>query len=120
MTRSVYGAGVAQEKHPPAPRHIARIHAALTAREEAEAELRAAVVAALKGGGSIREVAIIAGMSTNTIQRWGREGGWPTAAQRLEWERPRREREELYERLGITEAMRLLDEHRDRERRGEA
>lgn len=117
MTRSVYGAGVAQEKHPPAPRHAERIRAAVAARELAEAEVRAAVVAALKAGGSIREVAKVSGLSTNTVQRWGREGGWPTKAQKDEWSRARREREELYEQLGITDAMRLLDEHQKAQRK---
>ena len=55
-----------------------RIVAALESRGAAEVELRAAVVAGLLAGGSVREVAGVTGMSTNTIQRWGHEGGWPS------------------------------------------
>ena len=59
-----------------------RILAAMEARDSAEVELRAAVVAGLLAGGSVREMADLTGMSTNTIQRWGREGGWPSTAQK--------------------------------------
>ena len=62
----------------------ARILKAMTARDSAEVELRAAVVAGLLAGGSVREMADLTGMSTNTIQRWGREGGWPSAEQKAD------------------------------------
>lgn len=53
----------------PDPERV-RILAAMRAREDAVAELRAAVVAGLLAGGSVRQVAALTGMSTNTIQRW--------------------------------------------------
>ena len=62
----------------------ARILAAMTAAKDADTELRAAVVAGLLAGGSVREMADLTGMSTNTIQRWGREGGWPSTEQKAE------------------------------------
>ena len=99
-----------QTKHPPRPEDVERIHVAKEALRAAEEELKTAVADALKRGGSIAETAKAAGLSTNTVQRWGRERGWPTKAQREEWDRPRREREELYEKLGLTEAVRLLSE----------
>ncbi|MGH3804085.1 MAG: hypothetical protein ACRDTD_28915, partial [Pseudonocardiaceae bacterium] len=55
-----------------------RILAALKSRAAAEVELRAAVVAGLRAGGSVREMAEVTGMSTNTIQRWGHDGRWPS------------------------------------------
>lgn len=59
-----------------------RILAAMVAAKDADTELRAAVVAGLLAGGSVREMADLTGMSTNTIQRWGREGGWPSTEQK--------------------------------------
>ena len=55
-----------------------RLRAAVVGAEAAEKELRAAVVAALVAGGSVREVARVSGISVNTIERWGRAGGWPS------------------------------------------
>ena len=54
----------------------------MAAAEQADQELRTAVADARKAGGSVREVAAFTGMSTNTIARWGRERGWPTAEQK--------------------------------------
>lgn len=62
----------------------ARVLAAMTAANDADTELRAAVVAGLLAGGSIREMAALTGMSTATIQKWGRDGGWPSAEQKAE------------------------------------
>ena len=59
-----------------------RILAAMVAAKDADTELRAAVAAGLLAGGSVREMADLTGMSTNTIQRWGRDGGWPSAEQK--------------------------------------
>ncbi|NKR61714.1 hypothetical protein GS907_24610 [Rhodococcus hoagii] len=88
----------------------ARIVAALAAREAAEAELRAAVVAGLLAGGSVREVAALTGMSTNTIQRWGREGGWPSAEQKAERSAKRAENDAWQARLDAANRMlRLVD-----------
>ena len=61
-----------------------RVLEAMAARDSAETELRAAVVAGLLAGGSIREMAALTEMSTSTIQKWGREGGWPSAEQKAE------------------------------------
>lgn len=90
----------------------ARILAAMRARDDAEAELRAAVVAGLLAGGSVREMAALTGMSTNTIQRWGREGGWPSAAQKAARAAVRAENDEWNARLDA--AKRAL-EHLDAE-----
>lgn len=50
----------------------ARIRAALEGRDAAEQELRAAVLAAVKRGASVRELGAFTGLSTNTISRWKR------------------------------------------------
>jgi len=102
--------------HRPQPRnevpakHAARIVAAKHASVLAAAELRTAVVTALKAGASVREVAKVAGMSTNTVQRWGHDDGWPTEAQKREWARAREEREAMYEHFGLTDIAAHLDE----------
>jgi len=49
-----------------------RIRAAMTGRDEAEQELRDAVLAAAKHGASVRELGAFTGLSTNTISRWKR------------------------------------------------
>lgn len=49
-----------------------RLRAALAGRDEAEQELRAAVLAAVKHGASVRELGAFTGLSTNTISRWKR------------------------------------------------
>jgi transposase-like protein len=51
----------------------ARIRAARDAKTVADAELRAAVVAALEAGGSVREVAKVAGLNPDTVQRWSQD-----------------------------------------------
>lgn len=45
----------------------------LLAAAKASADLRNAVQAAHKAGGSIRDIAQLSGLSTNTIQRWLKE-----------------------------------------------
>lgn len=87
---------------PPQPRGIIppdparRLAEARDAREKADDEFRAAVVAALKANGSIREVAELSGLSTRTVQDWGHAEGWPTAAQKkARAEAKARRREEL-------------------------
>ncbi|MUL78785.1 helix-turn-helix domain-containing protein [Mycolicibacterium sp. CBMA 226] len=57
---------------PPAER--ARLKAALDDVGAASAELKAAVCAAWKAGGSVREIADELGKSTRTIQDWIRGG----------------------------------------------
>lgn len=48
----------------------ARIVDALQRTDAAQAELRAAVLAAIDHGGSVREIAQVSGLSTNTVSRW--------------------------------------------------
>lgn len=50
-----------------------RLLATMSRHECATDELRQAVVAAHKAGGSIRDIAALINKSTNTIQRWIRE-----------------------------------------------
>lgn len=90
------------------PEHAARIRAALTGKTDADAELRAAVVGALKAGGSVREVMAVSGLSNDTVQRWGREGGWPTPAQRKAREETRA-RNAAY-RAAVEQARREIDQ----------
>lgn len=75
-----YLAGVSPQKRGLIPaEHQTRLRAAQEAKAAAEVEMRAAVVEALMDGASVREIAAFLDMSTNTINRWGREGGWPSA-----------------------------------------
>lgn len=67
-------------------------------RDRAEVTYRTAVVDALKAGGSVREVARLTGLSVNTVERWGRAGGWPTAAQKQAWNAARQVNRELQAR----------------------
>lgn len=55
------------------PEDAERILAALAARQDSEAELRAAVLASVANKGSVRELAALTGLSTNTVSRWKRE-----------------------------------------------
>lgn len=52
------------------PEHQAALRDALAARDRAEAQLHAAVLAALQDGCSVREVARFTGLAPATIQRW--------------------------------------------------
>jgi hypothetical protein len=52
-----------------------RIRVAKETLDQANGELRALVVQALRAGASVRECAAVADMSTNTIQRWKKEAG---------------------------------------------
>ncbi|OZF47588.1 hypothetical protein [Rhodococcus sp. 14-2470-1a] len=85
-----------------------RLRAAVVGAVAAEKELRDAVVAALVAGGSVREVARVSGISVNTIERWGRAGGWPSAEQSAAWAKAKAERAALRERQA--EARRRLEE----------
>lgn len=91
--------GVIPEEHEQALRD------ALTARDRAEEQLHTAVADALKAGGSVRQVALFTGLSTNTVQRWGREGGWPTDAQRKAWAEAKAPLDEFEARLRVSDAM---------------
>ncbi len=57
------------------PEHARRIYAALAARDRAESDLRQAVLEASEDGASVRELATLLDVSTNTVQRWKREAG---------------------------------------------
>lgn len=52
------------------PATARRLKRAAESKRAADLELRAAVVAALRAGGSVREVAVLTQLSTNTVQRW--------------------------------------------------
>ena len=85
-----------QERKPPPIEHAHRITAAVQALADAKVERDEAIADALKAGGSIREVAQFAGMSTRSIQLIGHANGWPTpkqvkareeaAAERAKWD----------------------------------
>lgn len=91
--------------------HAARIRAAVTAVEKSKAERNAAIVAALLAGGSVREVAKVAGMSPSQIQVIGHAGGWPSPQQRSARAAKRREVQDFDESLRAAEVVaRLLEE----------
>ena len=56
----------------PDPERV-RLLAAVKGVEDADTELRAAVIAAHRAGGSVREIAKLIDRSTNTIWRWLQE-----------------------------------------------
>lgn len=59
-----------------------RLIAAMVGMEAARLERDAAITAALKAGGSTREVAAVVSMSPAQVAVIGRKGGWPTKDQR--------------------------------------
>lgn len=69
------------DQRPVSDKAAERIAAALKAVDDAQAELEKAVTAALKEGASVRSVAAL-GLSTNTVMKYGRAHGWPTAEHR--------------------------------------
>lgn len=85
------------------------------AADEAVDELRAAVVAALLAGGSIREVAETARISRSTCEAWGRADGWPSAEQQARWdaERAKHARRREITRRVEAEMAREQDESTD-------
>ena len=75
-----------------------RIRAALAGVTAAQERLERVVAEALLRGASVRAVAEL-GVSPNTVQKYGRAHGWPTAANRsrfneTRWDRLAREAEE--------------------------
>lgn len=69
----------------------------------------AAIVAALKAGASTHQVAAITGLAQSTVHGIGKAGGWPTEAQRSEWDERKRQNDEW--RAWVDEAVeRLLKE----------
>ena len=106
MTTTVRRVAPAHRSDVP-PAQAERLAAAKVARDAAETEFRASVVAALKANGSIRSVSEISGLSTRTVQDWGHAAGWPTKAQkRARVEAKERRREELREQLAKWDAER--------------
>lgn len=77
------------------PADVERIQKAVELRALAELELVAAVLDAMRHGGSIRETAAASGLSERTVIRWRRGQGLPTHD---DWHRGSRDRrEQLYE-----------------------
>jgi hypothetical protein len=64
--------GVPQKRGIVSDADQARILTALGKRGEWEAELRESVITAAQHGASVRELAALTGLSTNTISRWKR------------------------------------------------
>lgn len=99
------------------PADVERIQRAVELKELATLELVAAVLDAMKHGGSIRETCAASGLSERTIIRWRKGQNLPTLD---DWHRLTREnRERLYEAypgLKQVEAMlRELDQVRAQE-----
>lgn len=87
----------------------ARLRAAVERRAQvvadAEAEVRAAVTAALLAGGSVREVARVSGLSPTTVEKYGRAGGWPSAEQKAQWEADRQLGRDIRARLDVAQRV---------------
>jgi uncharacterized protein YjcR len=86
------------DPRPISDRDAARILAAVAGVRAAQEELEEAVAQALLSGASVRAVAEL-GLSPNTVQKYGRAHGWPTAENRSRfnesrWDRYGREQEE--------------------------
>lgn len=93
---------------------VQRIKAALLLRDEAQQQVELAVADALKAGGSVREVAASTGISTTTVQKYGRAHGWPTSEQRAGWEAERARNDEFTARIEAATAVLAFlgeDEH---------
>jgi hypothetical protein len=90
---------------------VQRIKAAIVLRDEAQQQVELAVADALKAGGSVREVAASTGISTTTVQKYGRAHGWPTSEQRAGWEAEHARSDEFTARLeAATAVLALLGE----------
>lgn len=68
---------------------------------QAAADLDAAVVEALKAGGSVREVQALTGWSRDRVSRVGHDGGWPTKEQVAEREAARVRNAQTNRDLGL-------------------
>ncbi len=77
----------------------------MTLRAEAQLQLELAVADALKSGGSVREVAASTGISTTTVQKYGRAHGWPTSQQRAGWEAERARHDDWTARIEAASAL---------------
>jgi uncharacterized protein YjcR len=78
----------------------ARIRAAVNGIQKAQEKLENAVAQALQNGASVRAVAEL-GVSPNTVQKYGRAHGWPTAENRERFYESRYDREERENRAGV-------------------
>lgn len=87
------------------PEHLQRIRTLQQLASETEEQLHAAVAEALKAGASVRELAKAAGLSTTTVQKWGREHGWPTEQQKAAWEKPKHDNDAFRASLAAAEAL---------------
>lgn len=97
-----------QKKGTPRPQDVERIRLALEMKKLAEWELRESVVAAMRHGGSIREISYATGLSDSTILRWRQGKGLPTHDDLIV--KPAREaRERLYAAYpGLRDAFEAL------------
>jgi hypothetical protein len=74
----------------------ARIQEALDGVRSAQDALEQAVARALRNGASVRAVADL-GLAPNTVQKYGRAHGWPTADNRRRFYESRWDRDEREE-----------------------
>jgi hypothetical protein len=70
-----------------------RVRAALAGVRGAQETLQKVVAQALRNGASVRAVAEL-GLSANTVQKYGRAHGWPTAQNRERFYESRYDRED--------------------------
>ena len=89
---------------------LAALLTAKTTAAEAQEGYQQAVADALKAGGSVREVHRVTGLSTSTVQTWGRDRGWPTREQQEAWAENRGQRDEWEARLKTAQAMTMGDD----------
>jgi hypothetical protein len=85
------------DQRPVTEADTARIREALDGVQSAHDALEQAVAQALRNGASVRAVADL-GLSPNTVQKYGRAHGWPTADNRRRfyesrWDRDERDQE---------------------------
>lgn len=99
-----------QRRNVPPEEHAERIVKALAALKAAHEERDASIADALKAGGSVREVARIAGLSERTIQTIGHDNGWPTDKQRAAWEAEKAERARWQSLIGYAVEQRTQDD----------
>lgn len=97
-----------QHKNTPSDRDAERIRKAVEYQRLAQVELVSAVLDAMKHGASIRETALVAGISERTVIRWRQGMGLPTFD---DWRAPALERQRiLNEVYGLDKVKELLAE----------
>jgi uncharacterized protein YjcR len=89
------------DSRPVAGSDAARIRAAVHGVQNAQEQLEKAVAQALQNGASVRAVAEL-GVSPNTVQKYGRAHGWPTAENRERFYESRYDREDREDRAGVS------------------